>query len=420
MVKVVFFLSIFFYVPFLFAGPADMYGLSSKSTGISILSATSDPFWTYQNPSFLTKAQKLQTSLGLMGTADFFKPIEKVVTQNDASGKSIEIGNIKTDYSNLGGINLGLILPLSSRFVTGVCGFIPFGSLASVNTSEPYVPVYGLYYNNPKRFSFIGGGAFKISEYFSVGVAANIYLTSAATTYMNLNNENPSVSIAMDIYPAISPVVGARYQNNDWDVDLSYHSEVNYLMTLENKTDLVMFGESSFPVIEFLATSSIFYDPLMVGLGISKMFQNGLKLGTRLQWKNWKPYQSPLNRVNFVNPGDLEARLPDIRFKNVLSPSLGVEFPWRSFLLRAGYRYEPEHVSYQEEDSNFLDTDVHVVSTGVGYSFPFIDVDFHLQGHELRSKKITKENPFSVGYREDGFTIGGFLLNYGITLTKTF
>lgn len=417
-----------FMLPPLSAGTPDTYGMSSRASatgGGLVGSKINDPFWTYQNPSFLTGTKGIVTSLGIMGTSEFFYPIEDVVIQNEASGKSIELGSFKTDYSNLFGMNLGLILPIS-KVTMGVTTFLPFGSLASVNTGEAYVPVYSLYFNNPKRFSLIGGGAVEIFQNFSLGASANVYLTTGASTQINLNAQNSSVALAMDIKPAVSPIVGMRYGWNGFYMDLSYHGEVDYLMQLKNKTDLILFGstrsggEVSFPVIEFLAKSSMFYDPAMVGMGISKVFDNGLQLASRFHWKNWKKYRPPLSEVDFVNPGDLDSKLPEIQFKNVISPSIGLEFPWRKAFLRTGYRYEPEHVVSQENNSNFIDTHVHIFSSGAGYLFSFAQIDLYLQCHKLQAKTIHKEVPFAMGYKEGGYSIGGFLLNYGLTLSKTF
>jgi len=195
---VLIYLGIFFLVASkLFASSADMFGLSSRLSATAGLPTFSnpDPALIYQNPAFLTQAQKLYTTVGILNTADFFKPIENVVVQNELSGLSVETGNPKTDAENMMGMNLGLLLPVRTDFPkigAGVIGFIPFGSLASVNTGENYVPSYALYYNRPKHFSFIGGVGIKPWDELSMGVGANLYLTSGANTKMNINGTNSS------------------------------------------------------------------------------------------------------------------------------------------------------------------------------------------------------------------------------------
>ncbi|OGP04430.1 MAG: hypothetical protein A2Z91_00470 [Deltaproteobacteria bacterium GWA2_38_16] len=424
---VLIYLGIFFLVASkLFASSADMFGLSSRLSATAGLPTFSnpDPALIYQNPAFLTQAQKLYTTVGILNTADFFKPIENVVVQNELSGLSVETGNPKTDAENMMGMNLGLLLPVRTDFPkigAGVIGFIPFGSLASVNTGENYVPSYALYYNRPKHFSFIGGVGIKPWDELSMGVGANLYLTSGANTKMNINGTNSSVALAMDIKPAVSFIVGSQYRWDEWSVDASYHQDLNYAMVLKNETKLF-----DLPIVEFLAKTAMFYDPQMVGVGISRIFKNGVQLGTRLDWKNWKKYQIALNQVTFSNPADTDSSnpvpsfLPEVQFKNIFSPSLGIEFPLKSTWIRAGYRYEPEHIKSQEENSNFLDTDVHILSCGMGRSFGIFTVDLHLQYHQLVSQVVQKTDSAAVGYKEGGYIVGGSLLNYGLTLGTTF
>src|SRR3989338_8191751 len=346
------------------ASTADTYGLSSRASATAglVTFSSPDPVLAYQNPAYLTQASGLYTTVGMMSAADFFSPIENVIIQNGRSGKSSEIGNFETNYANLAGINFGLVLPLRHLFpkiVLGTTGFFPFGSLASVNTSENYEAIYELYYNRPKRFSLVSGVAIEPFENFSVGVSGNFYLTSGANTKINLNNTNSSVSIAMDFLPGISPIIGTRYLWNEWSFDLSYHGALDYKMVLETHSELGFLG-SSIPVIEFFATSSMFYDPAMVGGGISHLFKNGLQVGMHLDWKNWKSYQTSLSQMIIVNPVDMKSFLPDIQFKDVFVPSVGVEVPLWATMLRAGYRYEPEYIVSQEENSNFIDTPVHI------------------------------------------------------------
>ncbi|OGW74098.1 MAG: hypothetical protein A3J72_07090 [Nitrospirae bacterium RIFCSPHIGHO2_02_FULL_40_19] len=377
----------------------------------------------YQNPAYLTQAHDLKTSVGFMSAAEFFSPIENVVTRGEVSGESLEVGNFETNYANLAGLNFGLVLPLRKIFpkiAIGTTGFFPFGSLASVNTSENYEAIYELYYNRPKRFSLVSGAAIEPFENFSVGVSGNFYLTSGANTKINLNNTNSSVSIAMDIQPAVAPIVGARYTWNEWSFDLSYHGALDYKMVLENHSDLGGLFGSNIPVVEFLAKSSMFYDPAMIGAGISHLFKNGFQVGAHLDWKNWKNYQTSLSQMIITNPGGMKSFLPDVQFKDVISPSVGVEMPVWALFLRAGYRYEPEHVVSQEENSNFIDTPVHVASLGVGKTLGNVTVDLHLQYHYLTPQFITKSDPEAVGYKPGGYEVGGSLLNYGLSLGTTF
>ncbi len=415
----------------LFASPADTFGLSSKASATASLvtRSTPDPFGVYLNPSVVSGAQKLKLTLGILNTADFFHPIQNVVVQNALSGKSLERGNINTNYSNLTGINFGILIPFPNapmKSTMGASGFLPFGSLASIQSSQQYVPLYDLFFARPKRFSLVTGFGFEPISNVSFGIGTNMYLTSGANTKINLNSTNSTVDLAMDIRPAIAPIVGTRVAFGNYQIGASYHASVNYAMILENHTDLVLFGSTteggdvSFPVMEFLARSSMFYDPQMVGMTVSRLFQNGLELMAGATWKNWSRYKTSMTHVEFTNPGGISASVPEVNFRDVISPSIGFEFPWNQWWMRGGYRFEPQHLKFQDDNSNFLDTDIQIVSLGFGKNIFGFDIDFHCQYHKLMDQKVIKDDPTQIGYSENGYTLGGSLINYGLTIGQSF
>lgn len=421
----------------LFASSFDMYGASSRAAATSDLGTIdrADSSFIYTNPAFLTAVRAFSVELGWFRASDFFEPIQGIVTQNSLSGKSTSVGNVQTNYPDLSGVTFGFLIPgrmSLPKISFGLKGFLPVGSLASIRTLEQYVPVYNQYHQRTKRFSFVASAAMEPIEHFSVGIAANLYLKSGANTKINLNESNSSVSMAMDIVPAISPIVGLKYQWNALGIDAAYHEPLDYAMMLNNKTEMPLFrannADASIPIVEFLAQTSMFYDPRIVRLGISYLIANRYLVGVEGLWKNWKKYQLPINQVTFINPGEIQSKLPLVEFKDVISPGVGLEFPVGSVTLRGGYRFEPNHIQNQETNSNVVDTNVHVFSSGLGYRlkslFGFfqegVDVNAHLQYHYLESKQVVKSDMNTVGYKKDGYRVGGSLLNYGLSLQVTF
>lgn len=417
------------------ASAVDVHGLSSVGVSTAGVSPKLGASFVYENPAGLGRADDLQVTLGWMSVRDRLLPVDGVVVQNGTAGKGLQTGDFITDYPNFSGLNFGVMLPLRvASIVLGTAGFLPIGSLANADMSEGLAAVYSNYYQRPRRFSWIVGGAIDVLENLSFGIAGNIYFTSAANSQININGENSTVALAMDIKPAVSPIIGLRYLLDRWSFDTVYHDAVDYRFVFQNRSDLVLLGntgeggEVSLPVIQFLSQSSMFYDPKKVAGGVSYRFLKGVTVGTRWIWKNWKKYRLPLSQVSFMNPGGLESSLPHLEFRDVISPGVGVEIPVFSWFLRAGYRYEPQHLVYQDENSNFLDTDTHLLSTGVGHTFRSflgilrqpVTLDTHLQLHQLVSKKIHKSDPEAIGYRKEGYSIGGSLLNYGLTLSMTF
>ena len=179
--------------------------------------------------------------------------------------------------------------------------------------------------------------------------------------------------------------------------------------------------DASIPIVEFLSQTSMFYDPQMVRVGVSHLLGGWLQVGLQGIWKNWTTYEMPWNRVEFRNPGGIESHLPVVTFRDTISVGAGAEFPAGPFSIRGGYRYEPYHVVSQEENSNLLDPDVHVISSGFGFKVSdALSVDLHLQYHTLVPGRMEKQDRTAVGYRDGGYGVGGSLLNYGVTFGTTF
>src|SRR3989344_5376656 len=192
----------------LFASTPDLYGMSSRASATAGLVTLTqpDPSFAYQNPALLSHATRSKLHVGFMNATDFFKPIRGIITRD--GGK----GDVITDYPNLSGVSVGLVVPVKKflpQLAFGTAGFFPFGSLVKMETFENTEPVYANYYNRPKRFAWITGLSCEPFEHFFLGAAANLYFTSGANTRVNLNTENSSVLVAMDIKPAISPILGA-------------------------------------------------------------------------------------------------------------------------------------------------------------------------------------------------------------------
>ncbi|MBI4041105.1 MAG: hypothetical protein HY390_04480 [Deltaproteobacteria bacterium] len=401
---------------------------SWEAGGLANTHVWMDPSATYHNPAGLAFAQKIQFSMGAFKAFHFFHPIQDIVIQNGSIGKSVAYGDVNTNDASPSGLNTGLIFPMS--YVTfGLWAYLPKDFLLNVKTQEMYMPAYGAYFGNARHFSVIAGMGFEPLKNFSLGISGNFYLTTAANTRVNVNGTNSTFDLAMDVKPAVAPILGCSYQSKTWGIAGAWHAPLDYAMSLQNTTDLVFMGtqddqtgEIHFPAVSFLSQSALFYEPEMVQGQIDYRWIHGMNIGLGLNWKHWKKYKPSTNVLAIMNPGGMKTSQPMVAFKNIFSPSIHLEIPWRKWRFHSQYRYEPEHVETQEAQSNFLDTTTHIFNSGVSYAFKEwmghpVTVDVQLQLDQLETRKIRKENYYDIGYHPDGYLIGGRVFQTGIVLS---
>jgi long-subunit fatty acid transport protein len=120
------------------------------------------------------------------------------------------------------------------------------------------------------------------------------------------------------------------------------------------------------------------YIPATVDLGFRVTPKPWVKALASLQYARWSGAPSPVADVSLdiglgLSPGELQGRFVSPRFRDTISPRLGLEFlpqgPDGLLRVRAGYLYSPSPVPRQTGFSSLADAPFHALSAGLGFDF---------------------------------------------------
>ena len=97
----------------------------------------------------------------------------------------------------------------------------------------------------------------------------------------------------------------------------------------------------------------------------------------------------------------------------------------KKLVFRQGYQFHPSPVPDQTGDSNFVDTDRHMFSAGLGFGIAnpwrendLLDLDLFFQYNLLKNRQISKASANNVG--APGYLAGGNIMLVGGGLTLRF
>ena len=182
--------------------------------------------------------------------------------------------------------------------------------------------------------------------------------------------------------------------------------------------DLTVFEENPIPILRktlltLLATSYSHFSPTQYALGASWRITDRVLVAADATYYQWSEMQNPtpFTELELVGGlGDLFPVVqapppPDPDFRDVIVPAVGVEITaftskYFELLTRAGYSYRPTPVPDQVKETNFVDSDTHLMSGGLGFQFkefmelvprPFT-LDFYFQYFLLEDRRIIKED----------------------------
>jgi long-chain fatty acid transport protein len=198
--------------------------------------------------------------------------------------------------------------------------------------------------------------------------------------------------------------------------------------------------------------SMIFYSPRQVVFGWAWKPGERFNLSVDLAWLQWSQFKdATLKMAVAIGPGGTQVNFQEVLdpgFNDTLLPRAGIEYlakKWSLFpladrvelKLRGGYYFQKSPVPEQTGLTNFLDSDTHVFSAGLGFALRdlfgttrALKLDFHFQFHELMNREHRKAGEFAdldgdeipetrvIGY--PGYVTGGNIFAGGFTLGTSF
>jgi long-chain fatty acid transport protein len=368
-----------------FANPPDTFGFGARSTALAgaVSADVSDFSAVYYNPAGLAADTETRLELGYM----------LVLPELRMNGRDNEVDSIR-------GMVGGLRVPTTffgQRFGFGLAMHVPDERISRTRSLPLTQPRWEMYDNRPHRL-FIGVGvAWRPLEWLSVGAGISFQATS--TTRLEVEGTIPAFGaergsklthqLETRLLSVRYPLLGVQVTPTDWlAFGVTYRGEFRLGLELEARVDAdITLGARSIPALFDLYTRSVnAFLPRQLSFGAALRPHPRVRASAEVTWVNWAAYELPVGYTDvaldltvppefaaFVTqPGPILGSRPiPSGFRDRFVPRFGVEVlavdtQHVDLRGRVGYFYEATPVPEQTGLGNFVDSDRHAVSLGLG------------------------------------------------------
>lgn len=425
------------------ANPLDSFGYGSRSTALAgaVTADVEDLSANYYNPAGLVRGEGLRLELGYMRALH-----------------SLEVDGRDNDVDPLGGILGGIVAPGRAgplRFALGIGLHLNDERISRTRSLPQNQPRWELYDNRthriflaahlaiqPFRWLSIGGGiSFMAATRGGVEIAGDVSLLRPDDeTALRHRVDSDLTSVR---YPQLGIQITPDHH---WSFGIAYRGEFRLRLELEATLagDIVA-GRADNPsatripgYFHLVSDSVNAFLPQQVAFGVSWRPTTRLRIGLDVTWVDWSAYRNPTALTEVELRIDVPPGFPGIevpagvrgttplppRFVDRVVPRVGVEvrvldLPNVALDARGGYVFEASPAPDQDGDTNFMDSDRHVLALGIGLLLrrpaawlgADLAIDVHLQHFVFDERLIRKASPIDpVGdYRIDGsiWSFGG-------------
>lgn len=434
------------------ANPFDNFGLGSRSAAMAgAMTAVADDFSaSLYNPAGLVDAGQMEVSIG------YFSASPKLETYWANQWWDV-------DEDNISGIILGLVFPpvhvLGLDFVGGLGVHLPDKRIAR-SLMLPYEqPRFIMYGARNQRTVIYSPNAIRITSWLSVGAGFQMFLDTTGGPKFELIQDTEANAgkysegrVSSTQKPKFFPFAGVMIDaGKGFKLGFSFRDkqEITLDIPLEVKIEALSFEilpilvlNLPSSIIDMSTPAPLFFSPRQYAFGISWRPFEDLLLAADLTYMEWESLISPGPDGYAIYYGGLAIllkqnpnfHLPQGKFESVWVPAAGLE--WRAinshyleFFLRAGYRYRPTPVPEQTGRASFLDSNTHIISGGIGFTFknlvkriihePF-SLDVHVQYFHLEQRDYVRDLLVAVSDRFGDIRFRGRVINLGVTTTIRF
>jgi hypothetical protein len=438
------------------ANPLDAFGFGSRGTsmGGAVAADVSDFSAGYYNPAGLARAHGFELSAG------YFR-----------SDHSLYMNGQNNGVDPVKGLVGGAVVPgkiLDVPFAVGVGIHLPDDRLARVRALAQDQPRWEMYDNRNQRLWFGVNLAVSPTPWLQLG--GGVTMMAATVAGLDISGDfdlfKPYESslrhqVQADLKLVAYPDFGARVQvskrvtlalvyRGQFQMDLKVNAQVHAgaaLGTASNpngtgipQVDLTTVGLG-------LHTDTIdSFLPQQVVAGSSFQITDDLRANLDVTWVNWSAYVAPVTRIDTqlnipppkggwpsgIQPPAQPAPIVilPISIQDRFVPHVGVEWraiarpSWEGFL-RGGYEFDKSPIGAQTGQTNYVDSDRHVISTGIGVRLIHpgevlpgdVRFDVHAQLSVLPDITVLKTDPSDL---VGNYTAGGHIWNFGGTATVGF
>ncbi len=357
-----------------FADNFEEFGFGARAQGMggAFTALASDSTATYYNPGGLTLSRHINLSIGF-SFADYALKFD---SENFGDDRDVERINDLSAFTI--GFSSTIPLDIPDRLAIGVSIFLPTRGSISLKSRTPQStgsgqftePEWFAYGNRHDRLHVLVAGALKIPKlpWASLGLGASIFVDAEGETTIATGVGDPvTPDFSLRLKPDASLVVGLMITPADWiSFGLTYRQELSF------KLDFPAQAKISSPVsvdIPLTLETITFFTPHQLQFGVAVNLTNDLLITFDLAWSGWSAYDDPYLVESSTVAAVVQEEQVDLN--DVISPKLGVELVTTDWLLlRAGYWYRNSRTKDQgDEVTNLIDSDKHVFTLGVSFSF---------------------------------------------------
>jgi len=445
-----------------------MYGIGSRSSALAGAGVAwgSGAYWSWANPAALStlspndsneskegaeKKRNLIFADSIVYMKPIFEPINGIVVENLYTSDKLRSADIDVNYRSTFSQALGLGFVLAPDFYKlsiGLTAVLPVESLAYFDTGEAFVPEYIQYRARTQRPQVEVGIGFEPVENlrFGLGLHVAYTLTSNATVFIQSGTGKSSMRFAAAMKQKAAPNISVHYSDPKSGDAFTVGSVLRFPVASTNTMTLNS-GAHIFPSLRgldfnFMALSTLFYDPLTWQIGTSVKWMSFARAYLQIDYEAWSKFEAPalvIQNVDVTSCTNGNCGIvptpganPAFSYKDIWVPRIAQEFDLTdSIQLRMGYSYRKSMIDGTPTGAgNYLDPDKHIFALGAGFKFDKLlglgipaELDLHGSYHHLPKKTVTKTAGNEGGDLTDqkigspGYTYGGRVIGGGATIT---
>jgi long-chain fatty acid transport protein len=418
------------------AGPYEFFGTGPRAIALggAYAALSDDASGVYYNIAGLTQVERFQVELGYVyGVPD------------------MRIDDVRQNVNVNHGVSLGVVvstLVKGHRLSTGVNAFVPDDHMMrflEFPTNQPHSPFVA---NANHTIVSLAGVGFEAFRWLSVGAGLNMLASNRGGVDFQVNQNEPSEgALHSKIGSAFSPVAGLWSRPLDWlRAGFSYREKLVCRLELPNNIHippLTVSPDANIPILRkselrLWADTWSHFAPRQFELGLAFEPHARVTASGDLTYMQWSEFQSDAPNTAVYLTGGLADVFPSTNgpkppppdFRDTWNPAVGVEGrplvdPRVSLACRLGYRYRPTPVPAQIGLNNYLDSNTHIFSSGLGVTIGTfsemlprpLSLDGFAQFHWMTPRDTHKADPND--YIGD-YRFAGQWWNFGGNLTLRF
>jgi hypothetical protein len=367
------------------ASPSSVFGSGARSASLA-LADVADP-----EPTAATQANAAAAA----------EPGVRVRAGYGYGALALHLNGADANVRDASGIDLAA--QLGARLARSLDGGIalalrvPDGAFARISFRPATEPQLVLYEASLQRASFDLVGALRYGA-FSVGAGAAITLDVAGDgTRFALGQDargaGADASADVTLPYRAAPIVAARADLGRVRVGATFRGALGVDLHLESQNRVDVSGNPLNGTTTVTVQGTSGYDPATVDLGVAVAVTRGLTALGAIEYAAWHAAPAPVADVDLdlklgTTPGLRTARFVEPRFRDTLSPRLGLELRWPAaggalagaptpsgaatdwrYALRAGWLYAPSPVPRQTGLTSYADASRHAIALDGGVRF---------------------------------------------------